>query len=642
MLHEPKEIVVLTQDRLTAAYRTARDALLAERNVEGYWLGELSSSALSTATAISALSLVGGHEALTHRGLEWLASHQNDDGGWGDTVKSFSNISTTMLCRAACRLAGNPPEFAAPFAKAEAFMAGEWGATAAEQAEAIRKRYGVDHTFSVPILMNSALAGLVPWSDVPALPFELACLPQSWYRLARMPVVSYALPALIAIGQTIFHHRPPRNPIVGLIRRLSVHRSLKVLARIQPESGGFLEATPLTSFVVMALQSSHGIHGMQSANGHAAKVIEKGIEFLVNSARPDGSWPIDSNLSVWVTTLAVNALAAAGDLESLPEKEKTLAWILEQQETERHPYTGAPPGGWGWSHLSGSVPDADDTPGAILALSSLGQTAEVNRSVESGRKWLAGLQNRDGGMPTFCRGWGKLPFDRSGSDLTAHFLRALGTCWKGALDRLKQSFEIPDQTHLDLITVSKGLGYIRRQQRPDGSWLPLWFGNQHTVDEINPTYGTSRVLRALHDLRLVAAPARRRKSGESSMEPIAHEAHSSGPRGIHWLLDNQNDDGGWGGMRGTPSSVEESALAIEVLVDLAPPEARFKVERGIEHLVGRIENGELYEPAPIGFYFAKLWYFEKMYPIVWSVAALGRALKSPHFPFGQETGITND
>jgi squalene-hopene/tetraprenyl-beta-curcumene cyclase len=28
---------------------------------------------------------------------------------------------------------------------------------------------------------------------------------------------------------------------------------------------------------------------------------------------------------------------------------------------------------------------------------------------------------------------------------------------------------------------------------------------------------------------------------------------------------------------------------------------------------------------PIGFYFAKLWYYEKLYPTIFSVAALGRA-----------------
>ena len=41
-----------------------RERLLAARTPAGHWEGELSSSSLATATAVSALSLVGGHEAL--------------------------------------------------------------------------------------------------------------------------------------------------------------------------------------------------------------------------------------------------------------------------------------------------------------------------------------------------------------------------------------------------------------------------------------------------------------------------------------------------------------------------------------------------------------------------------------------------
>jgi squalene-hopene/tetraprenyl-beta-curcumene cyclase len=546
--------------------------------------------------------LVGG-------GLRWLSEHQNADGGWGDTVKSLSNISTTMLCRAAFRLAGAPPEFAAAFARADVFMAKRWGDTPAEQAEAIRLRYGKDRTFSVPILMNAALAGLVEWREVPALPFELACLPQSWYRFAGLPVVSYALPALIAIGQAIHHHRPSRNPLARFVRRLSIDRSLRVLERIQPASGGYLEATPLTSFVIMALASSP-----QRKQVSGWRVIDNGVHFLIDSVRPDGSWPIDSNLSVWVTTLAVNALAAANDLDSLPDRDTTLAWILEQQETERHSYTGAAPGGWGWSHLSGSVPDADDTSGALLGASHLGDEFKATE----GLPWLRGLQNRDGGMPTFCRGWGKLPFDRSGTDLTAHALRA----FRAWLDFVAEAWQLTDDvlrsgagikfrlTGIHPFSafnfIDLGLAYLAREQRPDGSWLPLWFGNQHAPDDINPTYGTARVLAAYRDLGLTKEPA--------------------AERGVRWLLDNQNHDGGWGGGRGTPSSVEETALAVEVLLDLAPGDER--VQRGLTWLVERVESGGLYDPTPIGFYFAKLWYFEKMYPIVFSVAALGRALRA--------------
>ncbi len=312
----PTAVASVDPSRLNAAYQTALAALLAERTPDGHWIGELSTSALSTAVASSALALVqkavapGKYDTLIRGGVAWLAAHQNDDGGWGDTVKSFSNISTTMLCRAAFHLTGTTTEYRETMNRAEAHLHERYGQTPQEIAEAVRRRYGKDRTFSVPILMTSALAGLVSWDEVPSLPFELACFPQAWYRLLRLPVVSYALPALIAIGQAVYHHRRPWDPFRRVVRRLAINKSLRVLEAIQPSNGGFLEAAPLTSFVALGLAST----------GRADHpVVRKCVEFLVQSVRPDGSWPIDTNLSTWVTTLSVNALSAAGDLDKLDE-----------------------------------------------------------------------------------------------------------------------------------------------------------------------------------------------------------------------------------------------------------------------------------------------------------------------------------
>jgi squalene-hopene/tetraprenyl-beta-curcumene cyclase len=644
--------------RLRAAYRTARDTLLAERTADGHWVGELSASALSTATAVTALATVAhsegarpSHEVLIDNGLRWLAEHQNTDGGWGDTVKSLSNISTTMLCRAAFHATGHARRFADVLARCDTWLGERYGRTPGQLADAVRARYGADRTFSVPILMMCALAGLVPWREVPRLPFELACVPQSWYRFFRLPVVSYALPALIAIGQVVHHYRPTWNPVTRLLRRFGRQRSLRVLERIQPSSGGYLEATPLTSFVVMSLAAMRpspsephlfpsppasggegiGVRGVNARaperlppesasrnpphpnplppqgrgereNGRtpADHVIDRGVEFLIRSVRPDGSWPIDSNLSIWVSTLAVNALHAADDLATLDRTEQLDHWLQSQQTKEIHPYTGVMFGAWGWSHLPGSVPDCDDTPGALLALVHLGTVTNDRYWAGWGlaRNWILGLQNRDGGFPTFCRGWGKLPFDRSGTDLTAHCLRALRVLGGDWPEYWNSLYGKP---------AEKAFAFLARHQRSDGSWLPLWFGNQHAPDDINPVYGTARVLAAYRDLNRADTEEAR--------------------RGVAFLSGVQNADGGWGGAKGTPSSVEETALAVEILLDLASPEARPAVERGIEYLVRRVEDGSFTEPAPIGFYFAKLWYFEKLYPIIFTVAALGRAVR---------------
>jgi squalene-hopene/tetraprenyl-beta-curcumene cyclase len=591
-----------TLSRLDSAFQTALSALLAERTPEGHWVGELSTSALSTATAISALALVQKHTAthsqdkLIANGAAWLAAHQNPDGGWGDTTKSITNISTTMLCRAAFHLTGTAGQHAASLALADKYMQQHYGQTPEEHAEAVRKRYGKDRTFAVPILTTCALAGLVKWKEVQSLPFELACLPQSWFRFLRLPVVSYAMPALIAIGLAIYHHRPPWNPVARLVRRAARRRSLSVLQAVQPSSGGFLEATPLTSFVTLSLASI----------GQAEHPVAlKAVEFLVNSVRPDGSWQIDTNLATWVTTLSINALAAAGELGKLDKVSELRHWLLQQQGTERHPYTGAAPGGWGWSDLPGSVSDGDDTPGVLLALASLASGGEEDTFAAAcnGIAWLEGLQNSDGGMPTFCRGWGHLPFDRSGTDLTAHALRAF-VRWKKRLGAIPDS-GVERLTRRLVRMMQFNLEYLASRQRPDGSWLPLWFGNQHAPDDENPTYGTARVLAAYRDLDMInTEPAR---------------------RGVAWLLSIQNPDGGWGGAAGVPSSIEETALAVEVLLAADTVSTEAAVNKGLAWLVEHVETGSLGYPTPIGFYFAKLWYYEKLYPIIFTVAALGRA-----------------
>ena len=599
--------MMIDHDRLQTAYEMARSDLLAERDPDGHWTGELSSSALSVATAVSALSLAsrGGRlhpaqgtaavisdrrfDQLIRGGVHWLVEHQNSDGGWGDTDRSFSNVSTTFLAIAALQLSGCAAAHTAALARAEQSVQRQG------DIDEVRRRYGVDKTFAVPILTNLALAGRIGWDQVAPLPFELACIPQAWYRFAGLPVVSYAIPALVAVGQAGFVHRPPSNRLLRWIRNAAIPGSLRVLEQMQPASGGYLEAVPLTSFVVMCL----------SAIGRTEHpVAMRGLRFLSDSVRPDGSWPIDTNLATWNTTLAINALTDHVDV-------RCIDWLLSCQHRQRHPYTGAAPGGWGWTDLSGGVPDVDDTSSALLALRCkriTGQDTFSSESVQSGLRWLLKLQNSDGGWPTFCRGWGKLPFDRSGTDLTAHAVRALNAWYDGTARPRRV-------TH----AMGRGFHFLKANQQADGSWFPLWFGNQRHADEANPVYGTAKVLLAYQELGRL-------------------ETDEAG-RGIRWLIDHQNADGGWGGGGSNrfqqrsgdggngESSVEETALAVETLLATTDKsELQPAATKGLEWLVSAVERNRHVECSPIGFYFAKLWYYERLYPRIFTVSALGRAL----------------
>lgn len=670
--------------------RLHRDLSL-EKGTASHWTGELSTSALSTATAVSALSVclermsarkkadanqdlspdadagagagantgtgrqlpddslaISQMGSLIENGSRWLAKSQNKDGGFGDTDRSLSNIATTLLVLAAWQLAGHNARHSNQINAAWAYVASNGGW------DGLRQRYGKDKTFVVPIMTNCAIAGLVDWGQIPTLPFEAAALPQSWYRFAQMPVVSYAIPALVAIGQAQFYHQRNWNPITRFIRSLCIEPTRRVLMQMQPTSGGYLEAVPLTSFVLMSLAS---IDQMD------LRVAREARKFLLNSVLPDGSWPIDTNLATWVTSLTLpvffgNENAASTDhretdqikpepcvLDRTFALDRTIDWLLSCQHVRRHPFTGADPGGWGWTNLSGAVPDADDTPAALLALkhwfdsrSDSDHTADagipifaemrmerVIKAAAMGCRWLLKLQNRDGGWPTFCRGWGTLPFDRSGSDLTAHAIRAL-TAWRTILCKQEPGFSVRPINSAKLNqAIDLGWTYLQKNQLADGSWLPLWFGNQDRPEEDNPIYGTGRVLKCFAD--------------------CGRSESSEFKRGVDFLLRSQNPDGGWGGGNsihypsrqelscandkvGRSSTIEETAIALEgIMCRIDTTHHSDSIMMGLSRLSEFILAGDHYASQPIGFYFAKLWYHERLYPMVFSLSALKKGLE---------------
>lgn len=568
-------------DALDSAIANTQAHLDALRNASGHWEGRLSSSALSTATAIVALALVDRDKHAVHiaAGAQWLCDHQNADGGWGDTTLSKSNLSTTLLCWSALHLVGKRTSQAVEAANG-CIIAQVGSLEPAAIARAVVSRYGKDKTFSVPILMLCALCGTLgekPWKHVIALPFELAALPRTWFGAVGLPVVSYALPALIAIGYTRFKNEPPAwwNPLRWL-RALTWPRIRPMLKTLQPSSGGYLEATPLTSFVTMALAG---------AGEFDHPCLPLAVEFLVSSKREDGSWPIDTNLATWGTTLSLRS----SDFSAPP-----IPWLLAQQYREVHPFTNAPPGGWAWTDLPGGVPDADDTSSALIALKKIGHSCD--EAIQQGITWLLDLQNRDGGIPTFCRGWGTLPFDRSTPEITAHALCSWWVWRDEAPQALKK--RIDEGTR-------QALAYLKRVQLPDGSWIPLWFGNEHTPDENNPVYGTAQVVNHL-----------------SGSAQLASKFDALIQSGRQYLRSVRKADGSFGGDANAPASIEETAVALHALSG-----EEQDVMASVQWLITATENGTRFPTAPIGLYFARLWYHEQLYPVVWTLGALRAAKK---------------
>jgi hypothetical protein len=596
----------MEKEMLESQFIILTDRLKEERNSEGFWSGKLSSSALSTATAIVALKINGNtdDEGLINSGFNWLCSNINKDGGYGDTPESASNVSTSLLCYAAvhyCRTSDN--EGKGLLDVIEKFLETKGiSFNTLDITSSILKFYGNDYTFSVPILSMLTLCGALSkeaFSSIPRLPFELSLLPSSYYRFFNLQVVSYAVPALIGVGIYLHTHHKANISISRIYRNKAVSPSIKKLTSLLPESGGFLEAVPLTAFVDMCLIAS----GKKDND-----VVKKGILFLQKQQRHDGSWPIDTDLSTWVTTLAIKALGPQLK-PALGNKviDELKAHLICIQYKEKHPFNGAKPGGWGWTNYSGSVPDADDTPGAILALLEMFEgTAAETTAIINGCIWLEELQNSDGGFPTFCKGWGRLPFDSSCADLTGHAILA----FVRSLDKLENKIPVSLQKKL-IRSINRATKYLYKHQSDDGSWLPLWFGNQLTNDKKNPVYGTAKVCIYLEDCLMnnwITSELR-----EKLLKMIA--------KAEGYLLSQQNTDGSWGGNRGIEGTTEETALAISALSKKHQDQCIY----GLDWLATNYKSNDL-KASPIGLYFAALWYDEKMYPLVYYIEALRRFL----------------
>ena len=275
--------------------------------------------------------------------------------------------------------------------------------------------------------------------------------------------------------------------------------------------------------------------------------------------------------------------------------------LLNLQYRSVHPFNGAKPGGWGWTTYQGSVPDADDTPGAILALLELyAGTKDEITSLTNGCKWLVNLQNSDGGFPTFCKGWGKLPFDKSCADLTGHSLLSLLKTTATLKEYISPALQAAVRR-----SIHKAVTYLEEYQSEEGSWLPLWFGNQMTEDKTNPVYGTAKVCIYLADC-LKPEPDNNLKNRITVMVNAAR----------NFLLKQQNTDGSWGGKKGVSGTIEETSLAICALAGWN----QVACLSGVKWLEMQVEI----KASPIGLYFALLWYDEKLYPLIYYTEALRR------------------
>ena len=578
-------------ERVARSLEDAQSWLLARQEAAGFWCAELEGDTtlesymilLEVFLAADLSADFRGHASPTAGATSERASalartirqEMLPSGGWAQYAGGPAEISVSVLSYFALKVAGESRE-APHMQRAREVILGQGGV---ERANTYTK-------------YHLAFFGQYPWAAVPAIPPEMVFLPgrgpftvydmSSWSRTIFVPLsILYAHKPVVALpaarGVTELFARPAgggapgaasparfpgltmlppptwktlfqgidrllktyeRLPGAARLRRLAVERASAWMIERLEESDGLSAILPAMANSVMALKvlgydPDHPL--MKEQVGHLEDLLlgrspgtapgeDRDARAGAGAqAHAEVGLRMQPCLSpVWDTVLASHALAQAGLGPEHPALRRAASWLLTKQTRRPGDWSHrnqAPPGGWFFEHRNQFYPDVDDTCMALMVLRQA--RAEVpaavqDAAVQRGLAWMLGMQNADGGWASFDRDNDKrwlteVPFadhnamiDPSTADMTGRVLESLSY--------------FPGFTPAHPV-VQRALAFLRRDQSSDGAWYGRW--------GVNYIYGTWQVLRGAACI------------GEDREAPYLR-------RGVRWLQDHQNADGGWG------------------------------------------------------------------------------------------------
>lgn len=415
-------------------------------------------------------------------------------------------------------------------------------------------------------------------------------------------------------GVAIYESKFPIKPL----RPFCLERARRWILDHQEPSGDWGGIQPPMLNSIMALWSM----GMDLSE----EPIQKGLEALRrftrgvgtqipprNSREATQSAVLQSCVSpIWDTALSALALIESGANPSdiRLQRTKDFLWNSRSQvvgdwATKARLRRGKPFAAWAFQYHNSQYPDIDDTCIVTLTLHKLGMST---KELEPATHWIFAMQGSDGGWGTFDRDnnqtiLNRIPFadlksliDPSNPDVTGHVLECLA--------------ELHLHQHP---SVKRAVRYLKRVQRPDGSWFGRW--------GVNLIYGTS------------AACVGLRKIGEPSQAPYLQRA-------LKFILSKQNADGGWGEdcasytpnlpfpkSRSTPSQTGWALLALAEFN--SDDQTRAAIERGVQFLKAREVDDGLLEPEFTGTGFPQHFYLRyDGYRHYFPLMALGRLSES--------------
>ena len=278
-------------------------------------------------------------------------------------------------------------------------------------------------------------------------------------------------------------------------------------------------------------------------------------------------------------------------------------------------------GGWCFSEGAHRWPVSDCTAEALCAVLKMhrapGQLIAPSERITDQRiaqavEFILYRQNADGGFGTYERrrasSWlenvnpsemfGQCMTERSYIECTASSISALADVRASYPDLLRSRIDN---------AVERGVNFLRRSQRRDGSYAAFW--------GINFTYAIFHVTKGL------------RAAGISADDPALGRA-------AEWLVGKQKPDGGWGEhysgclkdryVEHPLSQVVMTSWALLALMEVMPPDAE-PIARGISWLVRQQRHdGSWPQQAVNGVFFGSAMLDYKLYKSYFPLWALAR------------------
>jgi squalene/oxidosqualene cyclase-like protein len=329
-----------------------------------------------------------------------------------------------------------------------------------------------------------------------------------------------------------------------------------------------------------------------------------------------------TSTKLWDNTFFLQGLQEADcSDESMDLVEKAYDYVRDHQVTEELPdyatYHRLPrKGGWTFSEKKNAWTITDCTAEAIKAIlqwEGKVKTPVTHEHLEDAVGYLLFYQNEDGGWGScdrMCSGtWLEL-FNAANVFFDIMVDHSFAECTSSCLEALiRFRARYPDIRAGEIgQAISKGVGYLLRTQRSDGSWEACW--------GICFTYGTAFAVQAL-------------------AEAGYREDHPAVKRACDFLLERQLPDGGWGEEPETcierryisteVGTVEQTAWAVLALQAGGQGESE-AVRRGLEFLLATQQEDGDWPPQPIcGLFYRTTLISYENYKRAFPLLALARA-----------------